>query len=68
VTPTKAGGAVLLKAKTVLDAISCEVTLSLLAFFDPGVTIFGLSKQPSRKILFSFKALKTAAKTFSVTL
>lgn len=66
-TPTRAGGTVLLRAKAVLYPISYGVTLLLSAFVDPGVTIFGLSKHPSKKILFSLSALKTAAKTLSVT-
>jgi hypothetical protein len=33
----------------------------------PAVTMFGFNKHPSRKMLLSFKALKTAARTFSVT-
>jgi len=41
--------------------------LLLSGLVDPGVTILGLSRHPSKKTLFSFKALKTAAKTFSVT-
>lgn len=67
VTPTKAGGTVLLRAKAVLYPISYGVTLLLSGLVDPGVTMFGLRRQPSKKILFSFKALKTAAKTLSVT-
>jgi hypothetical protein len=67
VTPTNAGGTVLLKAKAVLYPISYGVTLLLSELVDPGVTMFGLRRQPSKKILFSFKALKTAASTLSVT-
>lgn len=66
VTPTRAGGTVLLSATTVLYAISLAVILALSGFDVPGVTMFGLSKQPSKKTLFSFKALKTAESTLSV--
>jgi hypothetical protein len=66
-TPTKAGGTVLLRARAVLYPTSEGVTLVLSGLVDPGVTMLGLSKHPSRKMLFSAKALKTAASTLSVT-
>jgi len=52
VTPTIAGGMVLLKAKTVLCAISYPMISFLLALVDPGVTMLGFNKHPSRKTLF----------------
>ena len=66
-TPAKAGGIVLDKAKTVLAAISFEVTFALSGNDKPGVTMFGFKRQPSQKILLSYKALTHAAKTLSVT-
>lgn len=48
VTPTKAGTAVLDKATTVLVPISSLVTLALSGLVDPGVTMLGLSKHPSK--------------------
>jgi hypothetical protein len=49
-TPTKAGTTVLDKATTVLVAISSFVTFALSGLADPGVTMLGLSKHPSKKI------------------
>lgn len=66
-TPTNAGGAVLLKARAVLYPTSDGVTLALSGLVDPDVTMFGLRRHPSRKMLFSFNALNVAAKTLSVT-
>lgn len=67
VTPTKAGTAVLDKATTVLVAIYSAVTLGLSAFLDPGVTMLGFKRHPSKKIPWSYKALNTTDNTFSVT-
>ena len=66
-TPTRAGGTVLLSAKTVLEAISWDETSLALGLVDPGVTMLGFKRHPSRKMLLSLRALKTAAKTRSVT-
>lgn len=66
-TPTSAGGTVLLKARAVLCAISTAVTLFLSGLVDPGVTMLGFKRHPSRKMLFSLSALNTAANTLSVT-
>lgn len=49
-TPTKAGTAVLESAKTVLIAQTSGVYFGA---FPPCVTMLGLSKHPSKKILFS---------------
>jgi hypothetical protein len=49
-TPTKAGTTVLDKAMTVLLAISSLEILALSGLLDPGVTMLGLSKHPSKKI------------------
>lgn len=67
VTPTKAGTTVLDKAITVLVAISSAVILALSGLLDPGVTMLGFNKHPSKKIFYYYKALKTADKTLSVT-
>jgi len=64
--PTNAGGTVLDKARTVLAPISSALIFSLPALYLPGVTILGFKIHPSRKTLLSFKALKVAARTFSV--
>lgn len=66
-TPTKAGTTVLDKAITVLVAISSWFIWLLLGLVDPGVTMLGFNKHPSKNILFYYKALKTADKTLSVT-
>lgn len=63
-TPTKAGTTVLERARTVLQAMTSAVTFGAL---DPGVTMFGFKRHPSKKMLFSYKALNTADKTLSVT-
>ena len=66
ITPTKAGTTVLLKAMQVLVAISSGVIFGLSGFLDPGVTILGFNKHPSKKMLLSYKALKQADNTLSV--
>jgi hypothetical protein len=66
-TPTNAGGTVLDKAATVLEAISSAVTVALLEFLDPGVTMFGFKRHPSRNTLLSAKHLNVSANTYSVT-
>jgi len=65
VTPARAGGTVLERTLTVNSAIYYDE--ALVGLVVPLVTIFGLRRHPSRTILLSFKALKTAARTFSVT-
>ncbi len=67
VTPTIAGGMVLLKAIAVALPTSLAVIVALVGCWDPGVTMLGLSKHPSRKTLLSLRALTTLARTFSVT-
>jgi len=52
VTPAKAGGAVLLRAKTVLKAASYAVDDSLSLLLAPHRTILGFNRQPSKKTLF----------------
>lgn len=65
-TPTKAGTTVLLKATQVLVAISSGVIFGFSGFLDPGVTILGFNKHPSKKMLLSYNALNVYDKTFSV--
>lgn len=48
--PTKAGTTVLDKAVTVLMATSSGVMVGLEACLDPGVTMLGFNKQPSKKM------------------
>jgi len=48
-TPTKAGGTDLDKQVAVLAAISSGVILALSGCLDPGKTIFGFNKHPSKK-------------------
>jgi hypothetical protein len=64
--PTKAGGHVLDSATTVLIPISWLVVVALLGWLVPGMTMLGFNRQPSRNTLFSFNALNTSDKTFSV--
>lgn len=49
-TPTKAGTAVLERAVTVLVAISVAVIVGLEGCYDPGVTMLGFNKHPSKNI------------------
>lgn len=49
-TPTKAGTTVLDKAVTVLVAISSAVQVALEGCLDPGVTMLGFNKHPSKKM------------------
>lgn len=58
---------VLLKAIAVALPTSLAVIVALVGCWDPGVTMLGLSKHPSRKTLLSLRALTTLARTFSVT-
>lgn len=51
-TPTKAGTTVLDKAMTVLVATSYGVIFGLSGWAFPGVTMFGLRRHPSKKMLF----------------
>lgn len=48
-------------------ATSSGVMVGLEACLDPGVTMLGFNKQPSKKMFWSYKALNTADKTLSVT-
>lgn len=41
--------------------------LGFSAFLDPGVTMLGFNRQPSKKMFWSYKALNTTDRTFSVT-
>jgi hypothetical protein len=66
-TPTKAGTTVLLKAMQVLVAISWGVVVALLGCLDPGVTILGFKRHPSKKMLLSWRALNVNERTLSVT-
>ena len=56
---------VLERAVTVRIAISAAV--ALVAFLEPGVTMLGLRRHPSQKMLLAERALTTAARTLSVT-
>jgi len=51
--PTKAGTTVLDRALQVLTAISLGVILAFSAFLEPAVTMLGLRRHPSKKMLFS---------------
>jgi len=48
-TPTKAGGTVLDKQVAVLAAISSGLVVPFAGCYDPGKTIFGFNKHPSKK-------------------
>jgi len=54
-------------AITVFSPISLALTFALFGSVLPGVTIFGFNKIPSKKILLSCNALKTAPSTLYVT-
>jgi hypothetical protein len=41
--------------------------VALLEFLDPGVTMFGFKRHPSRNTLLSAKHLNVSANTYSVT-
>lgn len=64
-TPTRAGGIVRESAVTVRVAISAAEALT--TALEPEVTMLGLRKHPSQKMLLSWRALTTAVRTFSVT-
>uniref|UniRef100_A0A7C9DYN2 Uncharacterized protein n=1 Tax=Opuntia streptacantha TaxID=393608 RepID=A0A7C9DYN2_OPUST len=62
--PGTAGGTVLCKARTVYSAMTSGATF---LFSDPGVTMLGFNKVPSRRTWWSLRDLYTAASTRSVT-
>ena len=64
-TPGMAGGTVLDNAVTV--ALPTSAGEALTAADWPGVTMLGLSREPSRYTWWSLRALYTAARTVSVT-
>lgn len=65
VTPGTAGGTVRLKAVTVALATSAGENLTECCI--PPVTMLGLRRVPSKKTLWSFRALYTKDNTVSVT-
>lgn len=58
--PVQAGLTDLDRARTVLYPISSGVTVYLCSLVDPGVTILGFKRIPSKNTLLSPKALNTA--------
>lgn len=63
-TPTRAGGIVRRRVRTVYHATWLG---SARGAWKPGVTMLGFNKHPSHKILLSWRALVHAACTLSVT-
>lgn len=60
IIPTQEGRTDLERAVAVLNAISSHEVLDLSGCWLPAVTMLGFKSMPSKKILFSAKAAKTA--------